>query len=90
MLIERFLTRGFVARRPPHAAYRLARRIVVSIVGALLLIIGVVMIVLPGSALLVIPLGLATLGLEFAWARRLLRRLRMRLGFSSTRPVPRQ
>jgi hypothetical protein len=32
------------------------------------------MIVLPGPALVVIPLGLGILGLEFAWARRWLRR----------------
>jgi len=33
---------------------------------------GVVMIVFPGPALVVIPIGLAMLSLEFAWAQRLL------------------
>jgi tellurite resistance protein TerC len=34
------------------------------------------MIVAPGPAIIVIPVGLAILGLEFAWARHWLRRLR--------------
>jgi uncharacterized protein (TIGR02611 family) len=55
---------------------RLARRLVVAVVGSTVLLVGVVMIVLPGPALIVIPAGLAILGAEFVWARRLLRRLR--------------
>lgn len=34
------------------------------------------MIVAPGPAIIVIPLGLAILGIEFAWARLWLRKLR--------------
>lgn len=56
--------------------YRQARRIVILIVGSTVLLIGVVMIVLPGPALLVIPLGLSVLAIEFAWARRWLKSLR--------------
>ena len=41
-----------------------------------MLAIGVALIVLPGPALVVIPLGLAILGVEFAWARRWLRKVR--------------
>ena len=41
---------------------------------------GIVLVVLPGPAVVVIPLGLAILSLEFAWARYLLRRLRERVG----------
>ena len=37
------------------------------------------MIVTPGPAFVVIPVGLAILGLEFAWARFWLTRLRRRL-----------
>jgi tellurite resistance protein TerC len=40
------------------------------------LLIGIAMIVLPGPAILVIPLGLAILATEFVWARRLLKRLK--------------
>ena len=60
-------------------SYRLARRIAVSIVGATVLLVGVVMLVAPGPALVVIPVGLAILGMEFAWARYWLKKLRVTL-----------
>ena len=50
----------------------------ISIVGGTVLAIGVAMIVLPGPALVVIPLGLAILGAEYAWARRWLRKVKAR------------
>jgi tellurite resistance protein TerC len=61
------------------ASYRQARRAAILVVGSSVLLIGVAMIVLPGPALLVIPLGLAILAVEFAWARRWLVRVRRRL-----------
>jgi len=51
-----------------------ARKVVYSVVGVTLLLIGIVMIVLPGPAVIVIPLALAILGSEYAWARRVIRR----------------
>ncbi len=56
--------------------YATARRIVVSVVGVSVLLLGVVMLVAPGPAFLVIPLGLAILAIEFVWARRWLKKLR--------------
>ncbi|MBS1200554.1 MAG: TerC/Alx family metal homeostasis rane protein [Proteobacteria bacterium] len=53
--------------------YKLARRIAVAVIGGTVCLIGMAMIVLPGPAMIVIPLGLGILGLEFAWARRWLR-----------------
>jgi tellurite resistance protein TerC len=50
--------------------------VVVAVVGATILVIGIALLVLPGPAFLVIPAGLAILGLEFAWARRWLRKTR--------------
>ncbi|MEZ5500824.1 MAG: PGPGW domain-containing protein [Steroidobacteraceae bacterium] len=58
--------------------YQWARRTVIVIVGFTVLIIGIAMIVLPGPAIIVIPLGLAILGLEFAWARLWLKRVKER------------
>ena len=58
------------------ASARAARRIVVATVGATVLAIGLALIVLPGPAFVVIPIGLGILGIEFAWARRWLRRLK--------------
>jgi uncharacterized protein (TIGR02611 family) len=54
-------------------AYRLARRIAITVVGFTVLAIGIAMMVLPGPAFIVIPIGLGILGLEFAWARRWLK-----------------
>ena len=45
-----------------------ARKVIVFTVGGLLLIAGVIMLVTPGPALLLIPLGLMILGFEFKWA----------------------
>lgn len=56
--------------------YRQARRLVVIVVGFTVLVVGVVMIVTPGPAIVVIPLALSILALEFAWARRLLKRVK--------------
>ena len=63
-------------KRAVHLTYKAARRIVVGVVGATVLLIGVVMLVTPGPALVVIPVGLAILSIEFTWARAWLRRLR--------------
>jgi tellurite resistance protein TerC len=46
------------------------RKFIVALVGGGLLAVGVVMIVLPGPAIVVIPIALAVLALEFACARR--------------------
>ena len=53
--------------------YKAARRVVVTLVGGTVVLIGLVMVIFPGPATVVIPIGLAILGLEWAWARRLLR-----------------
>ena len=49
---------------------RQARRVIVAVVGFTVLLLGLLMLALPGPALLVIPAGLAILGLEFAWAKK--------------------
>ena len=63
-------------KRVVHLTYKAARRIVVGVVGATVLVLGIVMIVTPGPGLVVIPLGLTILATEFPAARRLLARLR--------------
>ena len=57
-----------------HLSLRMARRIAVGVIGATVVLFGVVMVVTPGPAIVVIPVGLSILALEFAWARRLLTR----------------
>ena len=59
--------------------YKTARRIAIAAIGSSVLLIGVALIFLPGPAIVVIPIGLAILSLEFAWARLWLLRVRKRL-----------
>ena len=44
------------------------RKLVIGIIGGTVLLIGIALIVLPGPAFIVIPIGLAILATEFAWA----------------------
>ena len=53
---------------------KVVRRVIVSVVGATVLLIGIALLVLPGPAFVVIPVGLAILATEYAWARRWLRK----------------
>lgn len=56
--------------------YGVARRVVVTVVGGSVVLLGIALLVLPGPAFVVIPIGLAILGLEFAWARHWLQKIR--------------
>ena len=55
---------------------KVVRRVIVSVVGATVVLIGIALLVLPGPAFVVIPLGLAILATEYAWARRWVRKVR--------------
>ena len=63
-------------KRLMDMTYKAARRIIIAVVGAVVLLTGIVMLVTPGPAFIVIPTGLAILGLEFAWARHWLKKAR--------------
>jgi uncharacterized protein (TIGR02611 family) len=67
---------GALIQRTLHLTYKAARRIAIAAVGATVVLLGIVMIVAPGPALIVIPVGLAILAIEFTWARRWLKHLR--------------
>jgi hypothetical protein len=55
---------------------KVVRRVIVSVVGTTVLLIGIALLVLPGPAFMVIPVGLAILATEYAWARRWLTKAR--------------
>ena len=59
-------------RRAAHLQRGRIYRLLFVIAGASVTLAGLAMMVLPGPALVVIPIGLAMLALEFAWAERLL------------------
>jgi uncharacterized protein (TIGR02611 family) len=52
------------------------RRVIVTVVGATVMLIGIALLVLPGPAFVMIPVGLAILATEYAWARRWLKKVR--------------
>lgn len=54
-----------------------AKKLIIITVGFAVLIIGMLMIVLPGPAILFIPAGLSILAAEFVWARHLLKKIRI-------------
>jgi tellurite resistance protein TerC len=57
-----------------------AKRLIIIVVGFTVLLLGVAMIILPGPAFIMIPLGLGILATEFVWARTLLNKFKEKLG----------
>lgn len=66
----------FDEKHPLFGTYKFAKRIVIGMVGGTVLLIGIAMIALPGPAFVVIPIGLGILGIEFAWARHWLKKIK--------------
>jgi len=66
-LIERLELRRAV-HRERHPLFRIA----FGIGGVIVTLAGVIMLVTPGPAFVLIPIGLAMLSMEFVWAERLL------------------
>jgi uncharacterized protein (TIGR02611 family) len=62
-----------------NVIYKSVRRYVIFIIGATIILIGVVMIATPGPAIIVIPFGLAILATEFIWARKLLKKVKSKV-----------
>ncbi len=65
---------------------RQVKRVLVAVVGFTVLAVGIAMIILPGPAFIVIPVGLAILATEFVWARKLMKRVKDRFKPSEASP----
>lgn len=68
------IVRRLEEQRTRHRRRPFVVRVLYILVGFTLLLGGVGMLVLPGPAFVVIPIGLAILSLEFVWAEALLDR----------------
>ena len=68
------IVRRLEQQRTRHRQRHVVVRVLYIVVGFTLLLGGLGMLVLPGPAFVVIPIGLAILSLEFAWAEGLLDR----------------
>jgi len=55
------------------------KRITIAVVGFTVLFIGLLMIVLPGPAFILIPVGLSILATEFIWAKKLKDKLKEKI-----------
>lgn len=77
-------------RKTAHLTYKTARRIAILAVGSTVLLLGIIMLVTPGPGLIVIPIGLAILGIEFAWARIWLRKVRETISNHNSRSQAQQ
>jgi len=59
--------------------FQQAKKLVIVVIGFTILIVGIAMIVLPGPAIIVIPIGLAILATEFVWARNILKKVKTKM-----------
>lgn len=67
---------GWNSWLPNAPNFPAAKRIVIAVIGGTVTLIGIALIVLPGPAFIVIPVGLSILATEFLWARRWLKKAR--------------
>lgn len=74
--IGRFMARwrGWLKRRP---WLNVVYKAVVTVLGGLVVVIGIILIPLPGPGWLIVFVGMTILGSEYHWARRLTSWLRM-------------
>jgi Putative transmembrane protein (PGPGW) len=86
--VNRWLQK-WVARFGLESRPRL-RRFLLGTIGFSVVLIGLVMIVLPGPAIIIVPLGFAILASEFAWARRVWRRGTILVSRIRGKPNPRE
>jgi uncharacterized protein (TIGR02611 family) len=52
------------------------KKIIVAVIGFTVLAFGILLIVFPGPAFIVIPIGLSILATEFVWAKKLLEKFK--------------
>ncbi|KAF0151457.1 MAG: hypothetical protein FD143_1936 [Ignavibacteria bacterium] len=55
------------------------KRIIIAIIGGTIVLIGLALIVLPGPAFIVIPVGLSILATEFIWAKKIVAKFKSQL-----------
>ena len=85
--VHPFARTALYRRLHAHPALAVATKVLVTLVGGAVLAAGVVMLVTPGPAFVLIPLGLAILATEWRWAGRLLARARRAAERARTRAM---
>ncbi|MCG9746665.1 PGPGW domain-containing protein [Shewanella sp. Isolate8] len=59
------------------------RKTLITVIGGTLCLVGLLLLVLPGPAWLLLPIGLAVLSLEYPWARSWLKKSQKQMGRSA-------
>ena len=62
-----------------NKTYKALRKIIVGIVGAVVVVVGIILLAIPGPGLVTIALGLVILSTEFEWAERHLKNVKKRI-----------
>lgn len=65
----------------PNDMIKHTKQLIILVIGTSVLLIGIALIVLPGPAFIVIPVGLAILATEFLWARKLLNSVKKKINY---------
>jgi uncharacterized protein (TIGR02611 family) len=68
----------FDDKHPLFGTYKVAKRIVIGVVGGTVLALGIVMMITPGPGIAGIVAGLGILAIEFTWARIWLKKIKTR------------
>ena len=68
-----------------HPVGRPAKKAVITVAGVLLTVLGFALIILPGPAFLLIPIGLAVLAIEYPVARKWLRKFQRWMTISAAK-----
>ena len=61
------------------------KRFIITVTGFTVLAIGTLLIILPGPAFIVIPLGLSILATEYVWAQTILSKVKTKLTKNKTK-----
>lgn len=77
------MTAGSASRA--ESLRRLLRRLAIGGVGAVVVVVGLLLVPLPGPGWAIVFAGVALLGTEFSWAERLLQAVRRRLAPAAAR-----
>jgi uncharacterized protein (TIGR02611 family) len=64
------------------------KKMLVLVIGGTILLFGIILIFLPGPSMIVIPIGLAVLAIEFSWARKLFKKAHNVAGNRFNRFIP--
>ncbi|MBU0460801.1 MAG: PGPGW domain-containing protein [Nanoarchaeota archaeon] len=56
--------------------FKILKQGIVFVIGMTILLLGIALIVLPGPAIIIIPLGVVILATEFVWAKKIIEKMK--------------